>query len=151
MKMTINEVMIRHNFINKILFKDDTSSLDKDLKVKIMSMRIEYGKIRKSLEEDLKEFVNSLTTDDMKILASKPDKTPEEINQIQSWNNQIKDEYNTYISKRGREEVNIINDTFTEDEYNQIVKVNTENDVEINGTHLNAPDFLEVIYNLFVA
>lgn len=151
MKMTINEVMIRHNFINKILFKDDTSSLDKDLKVKIMSMRIEYGKIRKSLEEDLKEFVNSLTTDDMKILASKPNKTPEEINQIQSWNNQIKDEYNTYISKRGREEVNIINDTFTEDEYNQIVKVNTENDVEINGTHLNAPDFLEVIYNLFVA
>ena len=151
MKMTINEVMIRHNFINKILFKDDTSSLDKDLKVKIMSMRIVYGKIRKSLEEDLKEFVNSLTTDDMKILASKPDKTPEEINQIQSWNNQIKDEYNTYISKRGREEVNIINDTFTEDEYNQIVKVNTENDVEINGTHLNAPDFLEVIYNLFVA
>ena len=151
MKMTINEVMIRHNFINKILFKDDTSSLDKDLKVKIMSMRIEYGKIRKSLEEDLKEFVNSLTTDDMKILASKPDKTPEEINQIQSWNNQIKDEYNTYISKRGKEEVNIINDTFTEDEYNQIVKVNTENDVEINGTHLNAPDFLEVIYNLCVA
>ena len=151
MKMTINEVMIRHNFINKILFKDDTSSLDKDLKVKIMSMRIEYGKIRKSLEEDLKEFVNSLTTDDMKILASKPDKTPEEINQIQSWNNQIKDEYNTYISKRGKEEVNIINDTFTEDEYNQIVKVNTENDVEINGTHLNAPDFLEIIYNLFVA
>ena len=151
MKMTINEVMIRHNFINKILFKDDTSSLDKDLKVKIMSMRIEYGKIRKSLEEDLKEFVNSLTTDDMKVLASKPDKTPEEINQIQSWNNHIKDEYNTYISKRGREEVNIINDTFTEDEYNQIVKVNTENDVEINGTHLNAPDFLEVIYNLFVA
>ena len=149
--MTINEVMIRHNFINKILFKDDTSSLDKDLKVKIMSMRIKYGKIRKSLEEDLKEFVNSLTTDDMKILASKPDKTPEEINQIQSWNNQIKDEYNTYISKRGKEEVNIINDTFTEDEYNQIVKVNTENDVEINGTHLNAPDFLEVIYNLFVA
>lgn len=151
MKMTINEVMIRHNFINKILFKDDTSSLNKDLKVKIMSMRIEYNKIRKSLEEDLKEFVNSLTTDDMKILASKPDKTPEEINQIQSWNNQIKDEYNAYISKRGKEEVNIINDNFTEDEYNQIVKVNTENDVEINGTRLNAPDFLEVIYNLFVA
>ena len=142
MKMTINEVMIRHNFINKILFKDDTSSLDKDLNVKIMSMRIEYVKIRKSLEDDLKEFLNSLTTDDMKILASKPDKTPEEINQIQSWNNQIKDEYNTYISKRGREEVNIINDTFTEDEYNQILKVNTENEVEINGTHLNDPDFL---------
>lgn len=149
--MTINEVMIRHNFISKILFKDGNSSLSKDLKVKIMSMRIEYGKIRKQLEEDLKEFVNTLTTDDMKILASKVDKTPEEEAQIESWNKQINEDYNAYIDKRGKEEVNVTNISLTEDEYNQIVEVNAGNDVEINGTKLSAPDFLEVIYSLFVA
>ena len=149
--MTINEVMIRHNFISKILFKDGDSSLSKDLKVKIMSMRIEYGKIRKQLEEDLKEFVNTLTTDDMKILASKVDKTPEEEAQIESWNRQINEDYNAYIDKRGKEEVNVTNISLTEDEYNQIVEVNAGNDVEINGTKLSAPDFLEVIYSLFVA
>ena len=151
MIMTINEVMIRHNFISKILFKDGNSSLSKDLKVKIMSMRIEYGKIRKQLEEDLKEFVNTLTTDDMKILASKVDKTPEEEAQIESWNKQINEDYNAYIDKRGKEEVNVTNISLTEDEYNQIVEVNAGNDVEINGTKLSAPDFLEVIYSLFVA
>lgn len=149
--MTINEVMIRHNFISKILFKDGDSSLSKSLKVKIMSMRIEYGKIRKQLEEDLKEFVDTLTTDDMKILASKVNKTPEEEAQITSWNKQINEDYNAYVDKRGKEEVNVTNTSLTEDEYNQIVEVNAENDVEINGTKLSAPDFLEVIYSLFVA
>lgn len=149
--MTINEVMIRHNFISKILFKDGDSSLSKSLKVKIMSMRIEYGKIRKQLEEDLKEFVDTLTTDDMKILASKVNKTPEEETQITSWNKQINEDYNAYVDKRGKEEVNVTNTSLTEDEYNQIVEVNAENDVEINGTKLSAPDFLEVIYSLFVA
>lgn len=151
MIMTINEVMIRHNFISKILFKDGDSSLSKSLKVKIMSMRIEYGKIRKQLEEDLKEFVDTLTTDDMKILASKVNKTPEEEAQITSWNKQINEDYNAYVDKRGKEEVNVTNTSLTEDEYNQIVEVNAENDVEINGTKLSAPDFLEVIYSLFVA
>lgn len=149
--MTINEVMIRHNFISKILFKDGDSSLSKSLKVKIMSMRIEYGKIRKQLEEDLKEFVDTLTTDDMKILASKVNKTPEEEAQIASWNKQINEDYNAYVDKRGKEEVNVTNISLTEDEYNQIVEVNAGNDVEINGTKLSAPDFLEVIYSLFVA
>lgn len=149
--MTINEVMIRHNFISKILFKDGDSSLSKSLKVKIMSMRIEYGKIRKQLEEDLKEFVDTLTTDDMRILASKVNKTPEEEAQIASWNKQINEDYNAYVDKRGKEEVNVTNISLTEDEYNQIVEVNAGNDVEINGTKLNAPDFLEVIYSLFVA
>ncbi len=151
MIMTINEVMIRHNFISKILFKDGDSSLSKSLKVKIMSMRIEYGKIRKQLEEDLKEFVDTLTTDDMRILASKVNKTPEEEAQIASWNKQINEDYNAYVDKRGKEEVNVTNISLTEDEYNQIVEVNAGNDVEINGTKLNAPDFLEVIYSLFVA
>lgn len=148
--MTINEVMIRHNFISKILFKDGESSLSKDLKVKIMSMRIEYGKIRKQLEADLKEFVDTLSTEELSELASKKDRTPEENERLQELNKQISDEYDAYINKRGKEEVNVIDNSLTEDEYNQIVEVNAENDVEINGTKLNAPDFLEVIYSLFV-
>lgn len=148
--MTINEVMIRHNFITKVLFKSDDASLDKDLKVKVMSMRIEYGKVRKQLEDDLKEFVETLTTPEMKELAAKPDKTKEDEEQIAKWNKQINDDYNSYVEKRGKEEVEITNGSLTEDEYNQIVEVNSDNEVEINGTKLSAPDFLEVLYSLFV-
>ncbi len=149
--MTINEVMIRHNFLSKILFKSEDSSLSKDLKIKLMSMRIEFGKVRKNLDEDLKEFVQTLTTDEMKQLAQKKDKTPEEDAQIETWNKQINEDYNAYVNKRGKEEVEITDTNLTEDEYNQIVEVNSGNDVEINGTKLTAPDFLEVIYSLFVA
>ena len=148
--MTINEVMIRHNFLSKILFKSEDSSLSKDLKIKLMSMRIEFGKVRKNLDEDLKEFVQTLTTDEMKQLAQKKDKTPEEDAQIETWNKQINEDYNAYVNKRGKEEVEITDTNLTEDEYNQIVEVNSGNDVEINGTKLTAPDFLEVIYSLFV-
>lgn len=149
--MTINEVMIRHNFITKVLFKDGDSTLDKNLKVKLMGMRIEYGKIRRSLDEDLKEFAEGLTTDEMKALAAKSDRTPEENEQLEIWTKQINDEYNTYVNKRGLEEVTVTEHNLTEDEYNQIVEVNAGNDVDINGAHINAPDFLEVIYSLFVA
>ena len=45
--MTVNEMMIRHNFITKIILRDKDKELSKDLKVKIMSMRIELGKLRR--------------------------------------------------------------------------------------------------------
>lgn len=148
--MTTNEVLMRHNFINKILFKDGDSSLDKSLKVKLMGMRIDYGKVRKQLDEDLKEFTNGLTTEEIKALAAKPDKTPEEQKELEDWNKQFNEEYNAYIDKRLAKETDLSKISLTEDEYNQIVEVNAGNDVEINGTKLNAPDFLEVIYSLFV-
>ena len=45
--MTTNEVLTRHNFVSKLLLKSDSAELSRDLKVKVMSMRIEYGKVRK--------------------------------------------------------------------------------------------------------
>ena len=45
----------------------------------------------------------------------------------------------------------LLNNRVTQDEYNEILEVNAGNDVEINGTKLTAPDFLEVLYSLFVA
>ena len=51
--MTTNEVLTRHNFVSKLLLKDGDKELSRDLKVKVMGMRIEYGKIRKHFEEDV--------------------------------------------------------------------------------------------------
>lgn len=147
--MTINEVMVRHNFITKILLRDGDKELSKDLKVKLMTMRIKLGKIRKELEEDLQEVVKTLTPEGYQELVMKPDKTEEETAQVEAWNKQINEEYNAYVDKRGKEEVQI-DTTLSEDEFAQIIEVNAGNDVEINGTKLNAADFLEVLYSLFV-
>ena len=58
--MTTNDAIIRYNFISKVVFKDGDTALSKDLKIKIMSMRIEYGKINKVFEEDVQEFTKGI-------------------------------------------------------------------------------------------
>lgn len=148
--MTINELMVRHNFITKVLLRDGDKELSKDLKVKLMTMRIKLGKIRKELEEDLQEVVKTLTPEGYQELVMKPDRTEEETAQVEAWNKQINEEYNAYVDKRGKEEVDV-DTTLTEDEFAEIIEVNAGNDTEINGTKVNAADFLEILYSLFVA
>lgn len=148
--MTVNEVMIKHNFITKVLLRDGDRELSKDLTVKLMSMRIKLGKVRKELEEDLQEVVKNLTPSGYQELIMKIDKTEEDKAQVEAWNKQINEEYNAYVDKRSKEEVDI-DTTITEDEFGEIIEVNAGNDTEINGTKISAADFLEVLYSLFVA
>lgn len=143
-------MMVKHNFITKVLLRDGDKELSKDLKVRLMSMRIELSKVRKQLEEDLQEAVKELTPKGYQELIMKENKTEEDKAQVEAWNKQINEEYNAYVDKRGKEEVQI-DTTLSEDEFAQIIEVNAGNDVEINGTKLNAADFLEVLYSLFVA
>lgn len=143
-------MMVKHNFITKVLLRDGDKELSKDLKVRLMSMRIELGKVRRQLEEDLQEAVKELTPKGYQELVMKENKTEEDKAQVEAWNKQINEEYNAYVDKRGKEEVQI-DTTLSEDEFAQIIEVNAGNDVEINGTKLNAADFLEVLYSLFVA
>lgn len=143
-------MMVKHNFITKVLLRDRDKELSKDLKVRLMSMRIELGKVRKQLEEDLQEAVKELTPKGYQELIMKENKTEEDKAQVEAWNKQINEEYNAYVDKRGKEEVQI-DTTLSEDDFAQIIEVNAGNDVEINGTKLNAADFLEVLYSLFVA
>lgn len=143
-------MMVKHNFISKVLLRDGDKELSKDLKVRLMSMRIELGKVRKQLEEDLQEAVKELTPKGYQELIMKENKTEEDKAQVEAWNKQINEEYNAYVDKRGKEEVQI-DTTLSEDDFAQIIEVNAGNDVEINGTKLNAADFLEVLYSLFVA
>ncbi len=143
-------MMVKHNFITKVLLRDGDKELSKDLKVRLMSMRIELGKVRKQLEEDLQEAVKELTPKGYQELIMKENKTEEDKAQVEAWNKQINEEYNAYVDKRGKEEVQI-DTTLSKDDFAQIIEVNAGNDVEINGTKLNAADFLEVLYSLFVA
>lgn len=148
--MTTNEVLAKHNFITKVIFKNGDDSLSKDLKVKIMAMRIEYSKVRKSFDEDVQEFIKEVTPEGFAELQQKQNKSAEETDRLQEMIDKINSEYNSYIQTRGKEEVKINNTSLTEDEYNEIVVVNSDNDVEINGQTIQAPDFLEILYSLFV-
>lgn len=147
--MTTNEALVKQNFITKVLLKDGDAALSRDLKVKIMGMRVKLNKIRKEFDEDVQEAIKGLLPEGYEELSQKKDRTKEEEAKLAEMNKQVNEEYTECLKKRGQEEVSI-ETKLTEDEYNEIIEVNASNDVEINGQKLNAADFLEVLYTLFV-
>lgn len=147
--MILNEVLTRQNVFTKILLKDNEKELPKELKVKIMRIRLAYSKIKKNFDTEVQEFAEQLITDEYKELSSK-ERTSEENVIFEKLSNSINSEYQEFLIQKGTEDVSMIDDTLTEEEYFKILEVNIENDIEINGNKILAPEFLEIVYNMFV-
>ena len=115
-----------------------------------MSMRIEYGKIHKIFDSDVQEFTQGIMEDRFKELQQKQERTEAEEKEFNEFINKYNQETNEYIAKRAMDPVDIKEFTFDMDEYSEIMDVNSANDVTINEQKIDAPDFLEVLYDLFV-
>lgn len=149
--MTLNDVLTKQNLITKILLANDGKELSKELKVKIMRIRLAYNKIKKQFDEDTQEFSKQIVSDELRDLASKTDRTPEEEAKFNELNNKANSEYQEYLIQKGNEEIKETpNDSFTEDEYFDILDINSEGEYEINGQKIKATDLMEVFYDLFV-
>lgn len=148
--MTLNELMLRQNFISKALLKDGDKELSRNLKVKIVGMRVKMAKYRKEFDEDVQEAIKNLKPEGFDELSSKQDRTEEENKQLEAMTTKLNEEYIEFVNKKGLEEIDY-EISLTEDEMNELIDVNSGNDVEINGTKLSAPDYLEILYSLFVA
>lgn len=148
--MTLNELMLKQNFISKVLLKDGDKELSRGLKVKIVGMRVKMAKYRKDFDEDVQEAVKSLKPEGYDELASKQERSDEENAQLTAMNEKLNADYVEFVNKKGLEEIDY-EVSLSEEEMNELIDVNSGNDVEINGTKLAAPDFLEILYSLFVA
>lgn len=149
--MILNDVLTKQNVFTKIILKDGDKELSKELKVKVMRIRMSYTKIKKAFDEEVKEFTEELIPEELKELNSKEERTEEENARMQELTNKVNSEYQEFLIQKGNEEVkDTVEDTFTMSEYSDIVDVNSGNDVEINGNKISAVDFLEIIYELFV-
>ena len=150
--MILNELLTRQNVITKIELKDNDKELSKELKVKIMRIRLAYNKVKKAFDEDVKEFVEQITTDEYKELAQKTNRNEEEEKRFNELTSKINSDYIEFINQKGLEEISeTIDDKFTEDEYAEILDINSGNDVEINGNKIKAADFMEVFYEMFIS
>ena len=150
--MILNEILTRQNIISKIELKEGNKELPKELKVRIMRIRLAYNKVKKAFDEDVKEFVEQLTTDEYKELAQKQNRTEEEEKKYNELNTQINSDYIEFVNQKGLEEVKeTFDDKLTDDEYAEILDVNSGNNVEINGVKIKAADLMEIFYELFVA
>lgn len=149
--MTLNDVLTKQNVVTKIILKDGDKELPKELKVKIMRIRMAYNKIKKQFDADAQEFANQIITDELRELSEKADRTPEEDARFNELNNKTNSEYQEYLIQKGFEEVkDTPDDVITTEEYSDILDVNSGNDVEINGNSVKAADLMEIVFDLFV-
>ena len=149
--MTLNDVLTKQNLITKILLANDGKELSKELKVKIMRVRLAYNKIKKQFDEDTQEFSKQIVSDELRDLASKTKRTPEQETKFNELNSKANSEYQEYLIQKGNEDIKETpNDSFTEDEYFDILDLNSEGEYEINGQKVRATDLMEVFYDLFV-
>ena len=149
--MTLNDLLTKQNVFTKLVLVNGEKELSKELKVKIMRIRMAYAKIKKNFDEEVKEFTEELLTDDFKTLANSSERTPEEEDRYNTMSETINSEYQEFLVQKGLEEVNIpVEDTLTIDEYTDILDINSGNDIEINGNKVAATDFMEIVYDLFV-
>ena len=148
--MILNDVLTRQNIFTKIVLKDGNKELSKELKVKIMRIRMAYTKIKKAFDEEVKEFTEELVPQELKDLSSKSERNDAENARLEELTNKVNMEYQEFLIQKGNEEVSVVDDSLTMDEYSDILDINAGNDVEINGNKIPAVDFLEIIYDLFV-
>lgn len=149
--MILNDVLTKQNVFTKIILKDGEKELSKELKVKVMRIRMAYTKVKKAFDAEVQEFTEELVPEELKTLNSKEERTEEENARMQELTNKVNSEYQEFLIQKGNEEVkDMIEDTFTMEEYSDIVDVNSGNDIEINGNKISAVDFLEIVYDLFV-
>lgn len=149
--MNLNDVLTKQNLITKILLANDGKELPKELKVKIMRIRMNYNKIKKQFDEDTQEFSKQIVSDELRDLASKTERTPEEEVKFNELNTKANSEYQEYLIQKGNEEITEApDDTISEDEYSDILDVNSEGEYEINGHKIKAADLMEAFYDLFV-
>ena len=151
--MTLNEILTRQNVLNAILLKDGDNELGKELKVKMVRLRMAFNKYKKNLDEEVQEFTKELVPEELKTLQEKPEseRTEEENTRLKELVDKVNSEYNEFMIQKGNEEVKFdTNYSFTDDDFDSIAAVNAGNEVEINGNKVKSEDLIEAFYQLFV-
>jgi hypothetical protein len=149
MTMTINEGLVKYNLISQVPLSTKDGSLSKDVKIKVMDMRITLGKIKKNFDADVQEFISGVKTEEFDTLQGKQDRTEEETARLNEVINELNDSILTYEAQKKAEEIEF-DKSFTTEEFNEIVGIMTD-DVKINNQTIPATEFLEILEQVFVA
>ena len=151
--MTLNEILLKQSVLAPLLVKSGDDELSKELKVKIDRLRIAFNKIKNQFEDEIKEFSSSLIPEDLKTLQEIPEdkRTLEDSKKIEELVNKVNSEYREFLEQKGKEEVTFTaDDSFTDNEFDEIISVNAGNDVTVNGNNVKAEELMDSFYALFV-
>ena len=151
--MTLNEILLKQSVLAPLLVKSGDDELSKELKVKIVRLRIAFNKIKNQFEDEIKEFSSSLIPEDLKKLQEIPEdkRALEDSKKIEELVDKVNSEYREFLEQKGKEEVTFTaDDSFTDNEFDEIISVNAGNDVTVNGNNVKAEELMDSFYALFV-
>ena len=151
--MTLNEILLKQSVLATFLVKSGYDVLSKELKLKIVRLRIAFNKIKNQFEDEIKEFSSSLIPEDLKKLQEIPEdkRTLEDSKKIEELVDKVNSEYREFLEQKGKEEVTFTaDDSFTDNEFDEIISVNAGNDVTVNGNNVKAEELMDSFYALFV-
>jgi hypothetical protein len=125
-------------------------SVSRELKVKLIRYKFNFKKFFDEFNEIQSKYAEEVKTDEYNELISIPikDRTKKQDDRLDKLVQEINSEYNSLINQKLSEEVNT--DWYTplnETEFDELLNVNVEHNVNINGTEINGTDFVTLIHD----
>ena len=116
--MILNELLTKQNVFTKLILKDGDKEVSKELKVKMMRIRMAYTKAKKKFDEETQEFITELVPQELRDLNAKIDKSEEELEKEKNLGMKVDSEYREFLIQKGNEDINLsVDDSLTIDEY----------------------------------
>jgi hypothetical protein len=148
--MNLNSALLKYHIINSLIFVDGDYSVSRELKVKLIRYKFNFKKFFDEFNEIQSKYIEEVKTDEYNKLVSIPikDRTKKQDDRLDKLIQEINSEYNSLINQKLSEEVNT--DWYTplnETEFDELLTVNIEHNVNINGTEFNGTDFITLIHD----
>ena len=148
--MNLNSALLKYHIINSLIFVDGNYSVSRELKVKLIRYKFNFKKFFDEFNEIQSKYAEEVKTDEYNELVSIPikDRTKKQDDRLDKLVQEINSEYNSLINQKLSEEVNT--DWYTplnETEFDELLNVNVEHNVNINGTEINGTDFVTLIHD----
>jgi len=148
MKLKLNNILLKYHLINSLLFVDGEYSVSRELKIKLIRYKFNFQKYFNEFNEIQQKYSEEVQTDEYKELVNTQVRTEEQDKRLTEVLNSINGEYNSLINEKLNEEIELDWYTpLTEDEFNQLLEVNVEHSVNINGTQLSGDQFVSLIHD----
>lgn len=151
--MTLNELVTKQNILSALRVKEGEKELPRALKIKIVRLLMAYKKARTQMDEEIQEFAKNLIPEDIKTLQNKPEdkRTDEEKKTLEDAIKKANEDYTEFVNQKAAEEVNgTFDDTFTEEDFDEIIDINVGLETTINNQPVSSEELVEAFYNLFV-
>ena len=150
MELSLNSAVLKYNLLSCIKYSDENYNISRELKVKLIRTKFNLEKTYKEFNQFQQQALEELKTERYRYLVNKTERTEEEEEEAKKLVSELNEDLHSVVKEKSRETVEVSFDYLSEDEFNEILLVNVNNDVRINGVNIAAEEYLELFHNEFV-